>query len=322
MKLENIGFYTLSDYRVNQLSENSPMWRCELILTDKCNFNCLYCRGIKKEFRGDLPYKNAIQILDYWLKDGLKNVRFSGGEPTLYKNLLGLIKHVKASGAERIAISTNGSASLSYYAELVEAGVNDFSISLDSCCASTTSKITNRENIYDKLENNIRELAKVTYVTVGVVLIEENIGQLNGIIKYAYGLGVSDIRIITAAQWNKKLDNLDDIPKKILDKCPILNYRINNIKINRPIRGISKKDYGKCPLVIDDSAILKDKHYPCIIYLREQGKPIGTVGKNMRKERIDWFKNHNCFEDKICRNNCLDVCVDFANKYRELRVIK
>ena len=39
-KLENIGFYTLSDERAANTSDTSPMQRCEIILTDRCNFKC------------------------------------------------------------------------------------------------------------------------------------------------------------------------------------------------------------------------------------------------------------------------------------------
>ena len=42
---------------------------------------------------------------------------------------------------KRIAISTNGSAPMKCYTRLIEAGVNDFSISLDACCASTGDAI-------------------------------------------------------------------------------------------------------------------------------------------------------------------------------------
>ena len=42
-RLEDIGFYTLSDYRASQCSASSPLWRCELLLTDRCNFHCPYC---------------------------------------------------------------------------------------------------------------------------------------------------------------------------------------------------------------------------------------------------------------------------------------
>lgn len=46
MKLEDIGFYTLSDARALSASEYSPLMRCELIVTSRCNFRkkCRYSR--------------------------------------------------------------------------------------------------------------------------------------------------------------------------------------------------------------------------------------------------------------------------------------
>jgi hypothetical protein len=84
-------------------------------------------------------------------------------------------------------------------------------------------------------------------------------------------------------------------------------------------RGMVENDSNKCALVLDDSVIAGDYHFPCVIYMREKGEPIGNVLKNMRKERSEWFKSHDCFKDNICRKNCLDVCIDYNNKYKELR---
>ena len=53
MKLEEIGFYTLDDERAKHASETSPLWRCELLLTNKCNFHCPYCRAF---YDHTLPY--------------------------------------------------------------------------------------------------------------------------------------------------------------------------------------------------------------------------------------------------------------------------
>jgi len=33
----------------------------------------------------------------------------------------------------------------------------------------------------------------------------------------------------------------------------------------------------------------------------------------MRKKREMWMKDHDPFLDPICRENCLDVCVDYNN---------
>jgi len=150
MRLEEIGFYTMSNYRTRQLSYTSPLWRCELILTDKCNFRCPYCRGVKKKFEGEKTYHEAKNIVDLWIKEGLKNIRFSGGEPTTWKDLLKLVSYSKENGVERIAISSNGSADFSYYEELIMAGVNDFSISLDACCSSFGDKMAGVKGVWNK----------------------------------------------------------------------------------------------------------------------------------------------------------------------------
>lgn len=318
MKLEEIGFYTLSDKRVQESNANSPMQRCELVLTEKCNFKCLYCRGLRQDCKQDISFIQAKEIIDIWTKDKLKNIRFSGGEPTCYKELPQLIKYAKSKGVEHIAISTNGSMAFSYYKFLIECGVNDFSISLDACCSSFGKKMCGGiDGAWEKVIKNIKEISKLTYVTVGMVFTEDNINQAKKSVIFAHNLGVADIRVISSAQYNQTLERLINLPNYILQAHPILKYRINNFKKQRSVRGIQKQDYNKCPLAIDDSAVAGNFHFPCIIYMREHGQAVGVVNPNMRKERIEWFKKHNTHNDPICKKNCLDVCVDYNNKYRE-----
>jgi Molybdenum cofactor biosynthesis enzyme len=149
-RLEDIGFYTLSNERANTATCNTRLWRCELILTSFCNYQCPYCRGINDEHCGNLSFLEAKSIVDTWCNFSLKNIRFSGGEPTLWDNLIELICYTKEKNVERIAISTNGSADLNFYLKLIKAGVNDISISLDACCAETGDKLAGNKKIHGK----------------------------------------------------------------------------------------------------------------------------------------------------------------------------
>lgn len=318
--IKEIGFYTLSDARIAQTSVNSPLWRCELILTDTCNFKCPYCRGLKSDIAGVRTFEEAKAIVDFWCAQGLKNIRFSGGEPTTWRGLMELVKYTKSQPSiEHIAISTNGSSSLDFYKMLIDAGVNDFSISLDACCASFGDKMAGGvKGAWERVVTNIAEISKLTYVTVGIVVTEESLPQLVEVVTYADSLGVSDIRIISAAQFDKILDEAKNIPQSIVDKYPILRYRIENIKSGRNVRGIQENDFHKCGLVLDDMAVAGNQHFPCIIYMREGGKAVGLVGPNMRQEREEWYKTHDCQSDPICVKQCLDVCVDFNNKHEIL----
>ena len=319
MKLEDIGFYTLEDERAITANRFSPLHRCELILTDSCNFNCPYCRPMRDDCVGTMPFATAVGVLDKWLQHELRNVRFSGGEPTLYRDLDQLVAYCKAFGTKRIAISTNGSAPTAVYNKLLLAGVTDFSVSFDACCSSTAESMSGQAADFRTICDNIEWLASRTYTTVGVVLNDKNQKEAAEIIALAHSLGVADIRIITAAQYGKYLKYYE-IPKGVLAAHPILKYRLQRTWEGEPIRGIREKDTKKCPLVLDDMAIAGKYHFPCIIYFRERGNPIGKIDQSIdkiRDERARWFESHDTCLDAICAHNCLDVCVAYNNKWEK-----
>jgi MoaA/NifB/PqqE/SkfB family radical SAM enzyme len=327
MKLQDIGFYSLSDERAGNSSEHSQIKRCEMIITENCNFKCPYCRGLRADIYGakirkQLTIEEIKNNIDYWCKDKpLENIRFSGGEPTAHPDLLEAIEYAKSRGIIRIAISTNGSNRMAYYEELFVAGVNDFSISLDACCAEDGDKMAGGiKGAWLKVIKNIEYLSKLTYVTVGIVLTPENISSCIETIRMAHKLGVSDIRVISAAQWNRPITELKAIEPEIINVHPILKYRVNNFIKGRNVRGLTVADNHKCPLVLDDSVIAGDYFFPCVIYMREHGDPIGKVGLDMRAQQMAWVDTHDCFSDPICHKNCLDVCIDYNNKWRELNV--
>jgi MoaA/NifB/PqqE/SkfB family radical SAM enzyme len=323
-KLETIGFYTLSDERAKTSNVASQMKRCEMIITEYCNFKCPYCRGLDQSIYGErrmkqLSLEEIKRNIDYWCQNvPLENIRFSGGEPTLHKDIVEIISYAKSKGIKRIAISTNGSNKWELYEKLIDAGCNDFSVSLDACCSSEGDKMAGGVyGAFDVVVENIKNISKKTYVTVGVVLTPENIMETVKIVEYAHSLGVSDIRVITAAQWNEQIEAMNKIPDEFLNAHPILKYRVNNFRNGINIRGINENDSHRCGLVLDDSVIAGDFTFPCVIYMREKGNPIGRIGANMRQERLEWFNNHNTFEDPICKNMCLDVCVSYNNKFEE-----
>jgi len=321
MRLEDIGFYSLSDKRACNVTIDSQMQRCEMIINEYCNFKCPYCKGLANEVfndkkRKELTIEEIKRNIDLWCDNGpLINIRFSGGEPTYHKDIIEAVRYSKKKGIKRIAISTNGSNTNEMYQRLIDAGCNDFSISLDADNALIGDNMAGGiKGSWLKVVNNIKWISKKTYVTVGIVLELKNINTFIGIVNYASNLGVADIRVISSAQWDKPLTELTNIDATLLNKHPILKYRVTNFIKGKKIRGLSYSDSNSCALVLDDSIIAGGHHYPCVIYMREQGKPIGMVNENMRAERIEWFKNTNTRNDKICMKNCLDVCVDYNKK--------
>jgi len=272
---------------------------------------------MRESCRGDIPIAHALKTIKLWTEDGLKNIRFSGGEPMMYPHLETVVN--AASSCQRIAVSTNGSFPIGEYFRLVDLGVNDFSISLDACCSSHADKISGVAGKWKTVVENIRKLAAITYVTVGVVLTEDNVNRIVEIVEFASSLGVADIRIISAAQYNRIVEGLEKLSRDLLDKHPILRYRVQNMLSGHNVRGIEEYDSHRCFLVLDDSMVFDDSHYPCVIHFREGGKAIGKVGPKMRRERVAWSELHDSSRDSICKENCLDVCVDYNNQCARFR---
>lgn len=327
MRLEDIGFYTLCDKRAMEASEFSPLWRNELIITSRCNFNCPYCRGTNINGQNrDMSFEEIKNVVDFWAENNIQNVRLSGGEPTVHADIVKIVQYIKqrCSDIKHIAMSTNGYAERDLYDQLLSAGINDFSISLDACCASVGDMMTGGiPGAWSRVVDNIKYLSGQTYVTVGMVFTKENAGQLRDSILFAHELGVSDIRIISAAQWNDfDIFKSLQLPEEVLNAHPILAYRIGNFSHDRNVRGISDSDVRRCGLILDDMIVKGDYHYPCVIKMREGCDPIGKItDSSVRSDRADYFKKCDCYSDKICSNNCLDVCVDYNNKFIRSKIV-
>lgn len=321
--LKEIGFYTLSNQRVYELiNKQKCIKRGEIIVTNNCNFKCPYCRGLKDKYK-ELTLKQTLNILEKVKNMNIENIRFSGGEPTLWKLINKTVEICKNTikTLDHIAVSTNGSAEKKIYKDLITNGVNDFSISLDGYTNYTINKMAGVKINKKQIIDNIKYCADKVYTTIGIVFNNDNIDEVYQLIKFSSEeLGVSDIRIISTAQENINIPNHYILPESILSRHPILKYRINHTKNNRRLRGISINDSHKCFLVLDDIAIVDNYHYPCIIFLREKGSPIGRIDykniQQIQKERIKWSNSINTYIHPICKENCLDVCIEHNNKVK------
>lgn len=116
-------------------------------LTDKCNLACFYCKPEKNEFTSKKEGSLKIEQLEKIIKEaadlGITKVRFTGGEPLLYKGIEELIQRVqKINKISEITLTTNGTFLSSKAKTLKDAGLTRVNISLDSLDSQKYSQIT------------------------------------------------------------------------------------------------------------------------------------------------------------------------------------
>jgi cyclic pyranopterin phosphate synthase len=118
-------------------------------LLNTCNFGCVYCveddkPNIKTEFKPLSAKKLGETILSLNKILNLKTVRLTGGEPTLYRDLIQLVEILKNGGIENIKMTSNGFLLAPVAAQLKEAGLSEVNISLDSVNPEVFYEITRR----------------------------------------------------------------------------------------------------------------------------------------------------------------------------------
>lgn len=320
--LDKIGFYTLRDERARTCSTTSPMTRACFMVTGRCNFSCPYCNGPACD--RDFTVEQVGTLLVDLAAHGLGAVRFTGGEPTLHKGLPEMVRIARTLGIPKIAVSTNGASRPELYQKLVKAGVNDFSISADCQDLELAAKLSGRPGTWDRVKENIRMLSALTYVNIGTTITADNLEKIPETLAFLGELGVADIKLATATQFQREIPHeiLDRIPQALLDRMPVLRYRVEHYRAGRPVRGLVEgRDSHHCWWVQDDIVLTPDGHYPCIVYPREKGKPIGPLGTvaEMRAARLEWARAGDTHTDAICAPFCMDIFADCNKRIEDLQ---
>jgi len=311
--LDNIGFPAITEERANNVSEFSPLQRCELIITKACNLKCVYCNSLTEEYGKTISKFDAYQIIDGWIEHKLQHASFSGGEPMCSPHIRDYVKRLHNGGVPFISLSTNGTFPINDYEMLVKSGATHFSISIDGMNSVVGDRMSGVSGAWEKAIESIKFLSKCSYVTASTVFNRDNWEQAPEIIEFIHSLGVADIRFSTATQFNKLVPKLEIIPKEILNKHPILKYRVANL-----IKGINMRGANptkRCWLPMDDMVISGTLHFPCTMACREVGGYIGSILENdgsnktmnkIRAERANWVQQHDCSKDSICQKYCMD----------------
>ena len=119
-------------------------------LTDRCNLRCTYCmpaEGLPTRPSDSLLQADEIARLTRIAVEqlGVRQVRFTGGEPLLRKDLIDIIASCAALNPRpEISLTTNAIGLASRVPSLVEAGLDRINVSLDTVHAATFLEMTRR----------------------------------------------------------------------------------------------------------------------------------------------------------------------------------
>jgi len=145
-------------------------------LTDHCNFRCVYCmppEGVPHvESDRYLSQDAIVRFVRIAAGMGVRRVKLTGGEPTVRKDILEIVRKIKAvEGIDDLSLTTNGSRLAEMAGPLRGAGLSRVNISLDSLDRSRFTAIT-RSDQYASVWAGIHEALRVGFpVKLNVVVL-------------------------------------------------------------------------------------------------------------------------------------------------------
>ena len=119
-------------------------------VTDRCNLRCRYCmpaEGLEWLPRDEiLSFEEITRLAGVFYDRGVRKIRFTGGEPTMRRDLPRLVAMVRDRCPDAsLHMTTNGLALERDVTALREAGLAGLNVSLDSLDAATFAAITRRD---------------------------------------------------------------------------------------------------------------------------------------------------------------------------------
>lgn len=219
-------------------------------LTDKCNFNCIYCNpnshvnsnGKKDHF---LTFEEIERIVRLFSgKLGFKKVRFTGGEPLVRKDVFELFENIGKIQKDfnlQLGITTNGSLVENKTRLLKGYGFQNLNISLDTLNREKFKRITGKDelekviSVIDEAERNRFNPVKVNVVVIKGINDDEILDFINLFKDRNVNIRFIEFMPFGSNDWERN---------------GFLNYK--------EIKKLVEKDISLIPIVNKKNAVSKD----------------------------------------------------------------
>jgi molybdenum cofactor biosynthesis enzyme MoaA len=335
-----------------RLAPDAPLHRLTVFLTYRCNLACPYCKTIARTAR-DLalfPQKRSTftlasfaALLDSLQDSPIRHLHFTGGEATLVHGLPGMVRLARDRGIEHVSLTSNGARPLDTYVRLIDSGIAEIRISVDARDAATGALLTGRSGAWAQSIATIRALAERRGSDRGVFLIantvvsEGNRGEVDEIVRYLLALGLDDIKLITVVDSRETLGRFPGAAAVLAEidhllsayppeALPLLRRKVHTVfspeAIGLDDDGSTRGSDWRCYIPLTERTVDGRYYYPCSVYLREGGAPLGSLADSpgeQRRKTVQFVRHGRCAGDPICVRYCLHCTRAFNDAANEAR---
>lgn len=147
-------------------------------VTDRCNLRCRYCMPEEGtalfSHEEMLSLEELVQVCRGAAELGIGRIKLTGGEPLVRKNVVWLVKQLRAiPGIEDITMTSNGILLADMAKVLKAAGISGVNVSLDTLDADRFAFITRRDSYDDVIRGILAAKEAGLEVKVNCAVMED-----------------------------------------------------------------------------------------------------------------------------------------------------
>ncbi|GAB4471892.1 MAG: hypothetical protein Kow0088_06030 [Anaerolineales bacterium] len=188
---EDIEIETLFPFK----HQPTAPYRMDLALTYQCNNDCFHCYNDPERKIQSMSQEQWKRTIDRLWDLGIPHIVFTGGEPTLYENLIPLIEYAKQKGLI-IGLNTNGRrlSKADYAKSLSTAGLDHVQITLESAHPTVHDSIVRTKGAWKQTVAGITNALNTDlFVMTNTTLLRENANTLSDTLSFLESLGVPTV---------------------------------------------------------------------------------------------------------------------------------
>ena len=316
--------------------------QCTIVLTRDCNLRCKFCYAKSAGYSVNerVSIDNLKKIVDFCNAANVKFIVFTGGDPLLHPDLIGILTYIKEKTPSiQVAVPTNGVLleNKDFCKQLLECGVVYFDISLKGNNSEEWIKTTGYDG-YKKQQVAINNLSHMPIdFTCSMVVTNKNVNDLCNMVAQAKKCGAKQFsftfeidneqRFEDGAQYLnehnpfflvqaflRQMEQLNSITDDwwIEYSYPLCVYTEEQLKM------LEGRLASPCQIHMKDAVTFTPQMelLPCDMYIRN---PIGILGKDFNTyqeflEFVDSKENYQKVMEPLRRQPSI-TCI--SCKHRE-----
>ncbi len=333
------GMCPFSDFEVRRIAplsvELTAPYRCDLILTYRCQNNCSHCYAGGPHSTREIATDAWKQIIDRLADWGVPTVVFTGGEPLLHDDIEALVQHAEDSGLITGLITNGRLLTKPKVDGLATAGLDFAQVTLESLSPEVHDKMVGVKGAWAETVDGIRNAASRIYTTTNTTITSDNEDTVIETIRFIKSLGVQKFGLNALIRSGRGVsheglepaelkDLLDEVIKVSADEdFPFIWYTPTCYKELNPVDlalGVKTCSAASTVMAIEPDANVM----PCQSYYKSIGNALENelpdiwqhpLARALRKRRIQGAVKHpdfpvlpeecvSCEELGLCGGGC------------------